>query len=199
MEEKIRNDLIAAFDELNVLTLASFYLSEEDDIQERIKQIIGDVLSMLIKAYLKGVEHAILMLRTDFEVDTDKMNQAIYRKIDGRDFTDRIEEYVLRGNFSAFQVLVETEYHRIYNNAIYDCFVDFSENGDFGVVKVWRTMGDDRVRETHAYLEGVAVDLEDEFYTLDGDHAPYPGGFQKAENNVNCRCHIEKPNQELSD
>ena len=32
------------------------------------------------------------------------------------------------------------------------------------------------------------VPLEEEFFTFDGDHAAYPGGFTKAENNVNCRC-----------
>lgn len=32
---------------------------------------------------------------------------------------------------------------------------------------------------------------DEEFWTFDGDHAAYPGGFTKAENNVNCRCTVE--------
>ena len=70
--------------------------------------------------------------------------------------------------------------------------------GDFGVTKTWGTMLDESVRETHSYLESVSVPLEEEFFTFDGDHAPYPGLFQKAENNVNCRCFvILKPSDEL--
>lgn len=34
---------------------------------------------------------------------------------------------------------------------------------------------DNLVRETHKYLEGQSVPLEEEFFTYDGDHAPYPG------------------------
>jgi hypothetical protein len=47
---------------------------------------------------------------------------------------------------------------------------------------------DDRVRDTHDPLEGVTVDWDEEFYTWDNDHAPYPGAFEKPENSVNCRC-----------
>ena len=39
---------------------------------------------------------------------------------------------------------------------------------------------DDKVRETHRYLEGASVSLDEEFWTFDGDHAAYPGGVTKA-------------------
>ena len=52
-------------------------------------------------------------------------------------------------------------------------------------------MRDDKVRETHDYLEGVEVDLASEFVTFDGDSAKFPGDFSRAENNVNCRCVID--------
>ena len=61
-------------------------------------------------------------------------------------------------------------------------------NGSFGVTKTWFTMRDEVVRDTHNYLESQSIPLEEEFFTYDGDHAPYPGQFTKAENNVNCRC-----------
>jgi hypothetical protein len=47
---------------------------------------------------------------------------------------------------------------------------------------------DNRVRDTHFYLEGMTVDINDKFYTYDGDSAYRPGGFEKAENNCGCRC-----------
>jgi hypothetical protein len=51
-------------------------------------------------------------------------------------------------------------------------------------------MLDDRVRETHDYLEGVRVGIDDLFYTFDGDAAYAPGGFGDPSNNVNCRCYL---------
>ena len=56
------------------------------------------------------------------------------------------------------------------------------------VYKTWQTMQDDRVRETHDYLEGMTIPLKEKFKTLDMDEADAPGGFTLPENNVNCRC-----------
>ena len=51
-------------------------------------------------------------------------------------------------------------------------------------------MLDDRVRDTHDYLEGVEVGLDDEFYTYLGNKAMFPGQFGVAEEDVNCRCWV---------
>lgn len=85
--------------------------------------------------------------------------------------------------------LAETEAHRVLNEAILDSALDYAEkNPEKTVMKTWATMLDDRVRETHDYLEGVTVPADARFYTFDGDSAMAPGGFGKAENNCNCRC-----------
>jgi hypothetical protein len=49
-------------------------------------------------------------------------------------------------------------------------------------------MDDDRVRDTHMFLEGVEVPMGERFYTFDGDSAMIPGDFALPENNINCRC-----------
>lgn len=59
------------------------------------------------------------------------------------------------------------------------------------LAKTWVTMLDEKVRDTHQYLEGMTIPLDDEFYTYDGDHAQAPGGFTAAQNNVNCRCQLD--------
>ena len=51
-------------------------------------------------------------------------------------------------------------------------------------------MLDDRVRDPHAYMEGLTVGLDDMFYTYTGDGAMYPGGFGVPELDINCRCFI---------
>ena len=80
--------------------------------------------------------------------------------------------------------LAESEAHRAFNQGAYECAKALG--GDFE--KEWNTMGDERVRDTHQYLEGARVPVDALFYTFDGDSAMYPGGFTSKENNVNCRC-----------
>lgn len=89
---------------------------------------------------------------------------------------------------SGLQTLVESEYHRVFNAAEEDGAYEFQSTRGLGVSKKWVTVRDEAVRDTHKYLEGVSVALDEEFYTFDGDHASRPGEFTKAENNVNCRC-----------
>ena len=84
--------------------------------------------------------------------------------------------------------LAETEAHRVLNEAILETALEYErENPKKKVMKTWTTMADDRVREPHEWLEGSTVPLDAYFYT-DGDKALTPGGFNRADLNVNCRC-----------
>ena len=183
--EDVISQYTTAFDELNVLTTGSFKLAGGE-----VNIVADDVLSFLIKAYTLGIEHAALMLAHDLSVDVDSMRAAIYKVIEGKTFEDRVADHVLNNDSTALVILVESEFHRVYNAAIQDGGQDFVENGDFGATKTWYTVRDDRVRETHDYLDGQSVPIEEEFFTFDGDHAPHPGGFTKVENNVGCRCNM---------
>ena len=77
---------------------------------------------------------------------------------------------------------------RIYNQGAIDAV---RANGASGVNKRWQTMMDDRVRDTHSYLQSMEVPFDEDFWTYDGDHAPAPGMFERPENNINCRCIVE--------
>lgn len=170
-------------------------------LAERPEDVVEDVLSYLIDAYLAGssataemLDLAPLLVALDepdeeaeapqTDVDTAAMESAIYLPIEGKTFADRVLEYALLDDVEGIRTVAETEYHRVYNTA-----ADQTARSAPGQVsKRWRTVGDDIVRETHRYLEGVEVPLDAEFYTYDGDHAAFPGGFTQARNNVNCRC-----------
>lgn len=180
-----------ALDELNVLTSTSYYNAVSEDTTAMINQIADDFLSFLINAYTMGIDSASIMLDHEMTVDVDDMHEAIYLIIDGKTFEDRVADHVLNNDLGGLKTLAESEFHRVYNAAVYDGGEDYVESGSFGVNKDWITVKDDAVRETHSYLEGVSVPLEEEFFTFDGDHAPYPGKFTKAENNVNCRCIVK--------
>lgn len=92
---------------------------------------------------------------------------------------------------SAIQRVVETEYHRMYNTGAWDYANSFQEKTGRTMYKRWETMLDDKVRDTHIYLQSDAVPLDEAFFTFDGDSAMYPGGFTLAENNCGCRCWVE--------
>lgn len=186
--DEVVSSYLTALDELNTLTSTSYYTAATDDLNARINQITDDVLSFLINAYTKGVTAAAIMLGYDLQADVGKMEEAIFLVIDGKTYADRVADHVLNNDLSGLQTLVESEFHRVYNAGTYDGANDYVNNGGFGVTKTWFTMLDDKVRGTHRYLEQQSIPLEQEFFTYDGDHASYPGGFERAENNVNCRC-----------
>ena len=189
MEEIIKQYLVG-FDEINQMISTSYRLAvtELDDVQDQVAQIIDDLLSMLILAYNAGMDATAQNLAADLSVDLDALEDALYTSIDGKTFEQRVQEYVLAQDMAGLSVVAASEYHRLYNAGAYDGAQQFVRTQGLGITKRWVTVRDDRVRETHRYLEGVSVDVDEEFYTSDGDHAPYPGAFRKAKNNVGCRC-----------
>ena len=93
------------------------------------------------------------------------------------------------GSLYDIRRIAETDATRIYNQGAVDAVVANGLQGSTS--KRWRTMMDDRVRDTHDYLEGMVVPFSERFYTYDGDSAEFPGGFNLPENNIGCRCVVE--------
>lgn len=55
--------------------------------------------------------------------------------------------------------------------------------------KIWQTVGDSHVRESHRALNGQKIPLAASFVTPDGDQMLYPGDPQASiENRIGCRC-----------
>lgn len=114
-------------------------------------------------------------------------DKAVNLKLDdGKDFRDRVREQIDELSVDGLLKIIDTEMHRDYNTGVYEAGVESHAEVD----KQWRTMQDEKVRDTHVYLESMIVGLNDRFYTFDGDSALYPGGFTKPENNIFCRCRI---------
>lgn len=125
------------------------------------------------------------MLGTAIPPTYDEMRDSVYRKVAGKDFAERLRNYIPECNIEDIMRVADTDMHRVYNEGA-------SNTAVLGgaTTKTYHTMLDDRVRDTHQYLEGTTIPINAEFYTYDGDHAFYPGGFELAENNVNCRCYL---------
>ena len=190
---------ILPFDEINSLeSRISVYFEDgegEDGKKGRIKsrkdrdEIENELLDLFILAYASGANATNAELGTTGRPSVDAVDAAVYAKVAGKTWKERIDEYFeTGGTLYDIRRIAETDAIRIYNQGALDAV---TANGVTDVNKRWVTMMDDRVRDTHDYLEGMVVPFNQDFYTYDGDHASAPGLFTKAENNVNCRCVIE--------
>lgn len=191
---------IAEFDEINRL---GDYLYEEYTSGKRTTVEINAILSdIFLSAFLRGVLVAFTDLGIDIESDeyayyksllddSNVAEQSVNQEIDGKTYQERVEEHLLNlDGESSIQKIVETEVHRNMNNAIYDVGNVIQESGT-PIYKTWRTMLDDRVRDSHDYLEGTKLEIDEEFYTYNGNHALFPGQFGVGEEDVNCRCYAQ--------
>lgn len=176
-------------DELNNLTnKITEIVGDSPSSEEQQKEIIDTVEKLLIMAFVFGTDSAAEDLGIESNVDENKIGAIIYEKIEGKTWEERITDYLRLGNKASEIVrVIDTETMRVYNEAKYLT----AEDSGLAVMKTWVTVGDDRVRDSHWILEGVTIPLNDKFYTLDGDSALRPYGFEKADNNINCRCALE--------
>lgn len=186
---------ILPIDEINALE-ERLKVHFEDDGKGRIKSkkdaedIIDELLDLFLLAYANGVTATNTELGTDAVPPVDSADAAVNAVIAGETWRQRVLDYYENGgSLYDIQRIAETDATRIYNTGALDA-VMANGNGS-GVNKRWVTMMDDRVRDTHSYLEGMVVPFDAEFWTYDGDHASAPGMFMLPENNINCRCIVE--------
>ncbi len=173
------------YDELN--TLKQYFIAAQaengsispDDAED-------EILDLLIMAYVFGVQSASESLGVELTADQDSMKASIYKKIADKDFAERAREAAAAGDVADLALIAETDAHRVYSEAV----IDAAQQSGKAALKKWQTMKDDRVRDAHWALDGVAVGIDERFW-VDGDSAPGPGGFERADLNCGCRCWID--------
>lgn len=133
-------------------------------------------------AYVFGTKDVSESLKEDIEPDTDKMKESVYKKIAGESWKERINKSSTKEEIERIFV---TESHRCFSDGQWD-----SADGR-ATHKTWVTMDDEKVRDTHWYIDNLTVGIDEYFYTLDGDRALRPYGFELASNNINCRCYLK--------
>lgn len=80
---------------------------------------------------------------------------------------------------------------RVLEDSKNEAFKDIAENDSVQVFKVWHTMGDEAVRESHEAMEGVRVRFDEPFILPSGVSAMYPKASGVASEDINCRCYVE--------
>lgn len=158
--------------------------------REDAEDIIDELLDLFLLSYANGATATNAELGTAAMPSVDAVDAAVYASVAGETWRDRVMGYYESGG-SLYDIrrIAETDATRIYNQGAVDAVIANGATGD--VMKRWRTMEDDRVRDTHNYLEGMVVPFDERFYTYDNDSAEFPGGFTLPENNINCRCVVE--------
>lgn len=187
------------FDELNTFKgMVTEYKTEPLTLFEKEKkreEILDYIDFLLFESYVYGNVQAMYDLgiidKDPAEiVDQKRAEEVITKPVADKTYRERITEYLDDDNSTVedFVRVAETDSTRIYNTGVVD---GGKASGVPGVMKQWITMEDERVRSTHEYLQSMAVPLDRDFYTYDGDHARAPGLFTLPENNINCRCTLQ--------
>lgn len=177
---------LVPFDELNRVESGLSIHFENGVIRSRqdAEDIIDELLDLFLLSYATGTEATNLELSARIEPTTDDVFRVIDAEIDGKTWRQRVMDYYENGG-SEFDIrrIAETESHRDANAAAYETAVKAG-----ATTKTWNTMRDDRVRDTHQYLNGVSAPIDGEFYSFRGGSTLYPGQWGLAEEDCNCRC-----------
>lgn len=133
-------------------------------------------------AYIFGTDNVSRTLGEEIHPNRKKLEESVFKKIEGKTWVERLKE---AETDEEVKRIVETESHRCFSDGQWD-----SAEGK-ATYKTWHTQEDEKVRDTHWYIDGLKVGVDEYFYTLDNDRALKPFGFTLAENNINCRCYLE--------
>lgn len=176
------------WDEVNALEQKAAEAQKQaisGDFRAGVDKYIDEVEDLFEMDYMYGVADVNYQLGISLSPNFEEVRDAINRKIDGKDYRQRIEGYFRDGTPYDIARVVSTDAHRIYNQAMFDT----AKRGG-ATQKTWRTMRDERVRDLHDYLDGMTIPIDAEFYTYNGDHAYFPSQFGVAEEDINCRCWV---------
>ena len=178
-----RNDVLFEWDELNLIRREARILWQKPPDRKKREEFcdwLEFVLCLIYGYGWQSTEMEIGIVSVEWNGDLETVNLEIA----GQTFRDRI---LNEDTVDEILRVIDTEAVRDYNAGAYNAA---KASGKPNLHKKWYTMRDDRVRDSHQYLEGMVVGIDDLFYTEDGDSAMYPGGFSLPENNVNCRCSV---------
>lgn len=173
------------FDEINALTAEAEAIKSTDRAKKKevVDKYIDEVTDLFVMAYVFGNDDLNSQLGTEIMPDITEMKSVIEEKFDGKDYQDRIREYMEDGTVGDIQRVLETDVHRAYNAAL---FTAARKAG--ATKKTWNCMMLPTSRDSHVYLDGVTIPLEAEFYSINGGRTMYPGQWGIAEEDCNCLC-----------
>lgn len=171
------------WDELN--NLRSRIEATKTDGRLNKERVIDIVYDYLVYAYLMGVDNTNEDLSSSIVANDKELRDSVTKTVAGKDYKQRVSEYVDTNDIEAILKVAETDAHRSMEEAA------LSTARKAGArYKQWNTMEDPRVRDEHVPLDKVRVPVDGKFVTWDGFSADRPGNFGVPELDINCRCYL---------
>lgn len=165
-------------------------LDELNSLQSDIERYLGNkskitdlMLDWLALAYADGKTDVEDQLRGETDIPVGRVQEVIYAKVGGKTAFERLEDDL--DSIEDLFLLFENERQRVYNTAGHDTAENLGAK-----YKTWHTMLDNRVRDSHEYLEGMVKPMNEPFYTYNGNSAMYPRSFGEASEDIGCRCYL---------
>src|SRR5690606_38957743 len=97
----------------------------------------------------------------------------------------RIKERMDVGATNVMRI-ARTENHRIRNASKLDAMIE-GEKAGITLKKQWISSIDGSTRDSHQELDGVQIDIDEDFEGENGS-GPAPGNLGSASEDINCRC-----------
>lgn len=119
--------------------------------------------------------------------------QGVIRGDTYEEMAGGIKETITK-DYAKTRAMMEDMAHQYQDDALVQSFKDVAEE-DIEITKTWVTAGDERVRDSHAAMDGQTVGA-DEYFVIppglpnSGAQADGPGLFGIPEEDINCRCWI---------
>jgi len=164
----------------------------EDAGNTTLREIGGGGIGISFDLMRPGVKDILLARTVHMKTIAENAQQACRESLlEGlangetvEQLTDRVREWALEGKEKHAETVARTEAGSAMNGATFEAFDMAGASA-----KQWLTCGDDRVRDTHAEMEGVVVGIDEEFVLPSGDTCMYPGDDSLPPEEVcNCRC-----------
>ena len=152
---------ILPMDELNRVDSEIRERFGNEKLEKRDEEDIIDMsLDLFLLAYATGRSVTNENLLSNYNPSLDEIMKVVDAEVAGKTWRQRVEEYFSSGGTGEdLARIADTEMHRIANTAAFDTAKKAGAKN-----KTWVTMADERVRDSHQYLESMTVGIDDDFY-----------------------------------
>ena len=155
-----------------------------EDGKIRSREDLEDIIDDMFYIFLLSYHHGAAAVNPEYKPTLKTAMETIDDDVAGKTWRERMQEHFEQGGTLADVVrIVESEAHRDANTAAYK-----AAKAKGCTTKTWHAVMDDRTRESHRYLNGVTIPIDDEFYSAFGGSTMFPGQWGIPEEDINCRC-----------
>ena len=167
----------------------AFTLETEGQIKLGFSVLPTDTIAKAVQAPIGGLTLNETLAANRAKVLIDVRRAITQGLIQGESFPKMAASLkgVLEKDAGKAMRVVRTEVHRVNNQATMDAGLHAQAKG-LEMKKMWVATLDDRTRDAHGALDGVTIELKENFTSDNGGSGMDPGNLGTAEDDINCRC-----------